>query len=280
MTNKSKNNFRKFLLAAAFILTVTSNSYAENYSLLNPVPENKLRSMTTERPSKTSSSFTVDSGHLQIETNFYSLTKDKNHGAKTTTKSTLAGTMFRLGLTQSSELSIVTSPVIWQKTESSNIRAQGVTLLRLRYNFFGNNPDKGGSFAAIPYIKIPTNNKQLGNNSYEGGVKLHYDGRFKDDYIISYLFEPAAVKKSDNSAYTASFTNVFDFGKAFTSKFYAYAELASTKSLERHTSSQNNLDFGVIYQVTKNFTLDAVTNFGISKSADNFNFLTGGSYRF
>ncbi len=280
---KRENNLRQILLVGILFFTLSFKSYAQGYSFFNPTPPEKLKSMTTERPSKTSSSFTIDAGHMQIESTFYSLTKNNDKGVKTSS-SEFGSTMFRLGLTESSEFSLVTSALIFEKTQSAesqrNVKAHGDTLLRMRYNLFGNNPDSGSSFAMIPYVKIPTNDKKIGNDYYEGGLKSQYDSKLNDDYSISYLFEVMGIKKSDNSSYIPAFSNAFDFGKYLNSKAYLYVEIASFKSTEKHSSAKNNLDFGLIYQVTANFTLDVVTNFGISKAADDFNFITGGSYRF
>lgn len=40
------------------------------YSLLNPVPDDKLREFSTDRPGKSHSSTTVDAGRFQIESDF------------------------------------------------------------------------------------------------------------------------------------------------------------------------------------------------------------------
>lgn len=275
-------NFKNYCIIAS--LFISANSYAEEYSLLNPVPEAKLRPMTTERPSKGISSYTIDSGHLQIETSLYSFTKNKDKGLKTTQKSAFNSTTFRLGTTQDSEISLVVTPFIWQKTKTetsrSNVKTYDDVTVRFKKNIFGNDANDGRSLAIMPHLKIPTGGNDLGNNSYEGGVTSHYDHKLNDDYSFSYLFDISAVKKTDNSSYLASFSNVFGISKSITSKISSYFEFASFKTAKRGESAQNYLDFGSVYQVSKNLTIDIVTNFGISNSADDFNFITGFAYRF
>lgn len=242
--------------------------------------------MTTERPSKNVSSYIIDVGHLQVETTLYSLMLDANKSNRAKQQSTLNSTTLRLGVAKDSEISVILPSIIWQRSRdvadatNSNIRSRDDFLLRFKKNIFGGDSTKnGGSLALMPYVKIPTNGKNLGNNSVEGGLKTHYDHKM-GDYLFSYLFDASAVKKSASIGRTALFGNVADLGKNFTSNLYAYVEFASYKSLEQKTAAKNYLDFGAIYQLSKNMTVDFVTNFGVSKAAEDFNFITGFAYRF
>ena len=69
-----------------FLFLNLTNIKAKEYSILNPLPKDKMRSMTTARPSKSDYSYTIDSGHFQIETSFYSFDKTKTTDSKTTNK--------------------------------------------------------------------------------------------------------------------------------------------------------------------------------------------------
>ncbi len=268
------------------ILLFPQQLRAQQYSFLNPVPAEKMRPMTTERPSKNVSSYIIDAGHFQVETTLYSLTRDSNKSKRTKQQSSFNSTTLRLGVTQSSEISVVLPSIIWQRSRdisdatSSNIRSRDDFLLRFKKNIFGGDPSKNGvSLALMPYLKIPTAGKNLGNNAYEQGLKTHYDHKF-DQYSFSYLFDVSQVKKTNNTGRTALVGNVMDLGKSFTSDLYAYCEFSSYKSLEQKTAAKNYVDFGVIYQLTKNTTIDLVTNFGVSQAADDFNLITGFAHRF
>ena len=41
------------------------------YHLLNPTPREQMREMSTDRPDKTESPYTVDAGHFQIESDLF-----------------------------------------------------------------------------------------------------------------------------------------------------------------------------------------------------------------
>lgn len=284
--NKEKIKFSGCAFSIVLMSVINSNSYAENYSISNPVPRHKMNTMVTEKLSATASSFTVDAGHVQVETSLYSLTKNNDRGVKTRKKTALSSSTARLGLTESSELSITTTPLIWQKTVNSNnqtrqnVRVTGETEIQYKKNLMGNDPDKGSSFALIPQIKIPTNDDEVGNDSYEGGLGAQFDHRFKNETDISYLFVVEALKKSDDSSYVEAFTSVFATGKSLNDKTYIFAELAFFKSMEEGTSAENSFNFGAKHAMTKNFAIGIAANYGISSQANDFRVVSNASYRF
>lgn len=274
-------------ITLVFLVTIfaVNTAHAEKYSLFNPVPAAKLRPISTERPSKSNSVATIDAGHVQIETSFYSLKKNDDSGVKTKTQSALETTTLRLGLTQSDEFSIAVSPFNWQKIKDSNEQTTqsdnpaSDVFITFKHNHLDDD-GSGLSLALIPYLKIPTNDSHEANNHYEGGLRSKYEGALGNEVGFGYMFDVGAVRKSDNSSYVTSFSNIIDFSKSVTDKTSLYVEFFSYKTLENGTSAQNTLDFGSTHQVSKNFVIDAAINFGVSKAADDLLFITGASYRF
>src|SRR5437016_7041803 len=56
------------------------------YNLFNPTPRELMREMSTDRPDKTESPFTVDAGHFQIEADILNYTYDRYNPARTDTR--------------------------------------------------------------------------------------------------------------------------------------------------------------------------------------------------
>src|SRR6202789_353616 len=56
-----------------------------NFTLFNPTPIDDLRSLCTDRPTKSTGPCTVDAGHWQVESDVFNLTYDTSGGADTTT---------------------------------------------------------------------------------------------------------------------------------------------------------------------------------------------------
>jgi hypothetical protein len=57
------------------------------YSLFNHTPDRLLRDMTTDRPDTMESPFTVDAGHMQVETNLFAYARSRPDADETVTDS-------------------------------------------------------------------------------------------------------------------------------------------------------------------------------------------------
>jgi len=82
-----------------------SSARAENpttdksaYTLFNPTPIELRRPYNTDRPSKTDSSYTIDAGVFQIESDVANWTLDEENRVRTRTW-IIGNTNFRLGVT-------------------------------------------------------------------------------------------------------------------------------------------------------------------------------------
>jgi len=241
--------------------------------------------MSTARPSKSDNSYTIDSGRIQIETSLYSFDKTKTTDSRTTNQSFLNSTALRIGITQSSEFEIITTPIIWRKqkdlqsgsTQSSNGFVD--TTLRLKYNFIGN--DSGNfSIAAIPFFKIPTNSNNLANNYNEGGISIPMELALKNGYSLTYNPQTLILKRSDTLNYKPVFVNIFVIGKSFNNNLSGYIEYYHSQIPENSKHFQQTLDFGVVYALTKNITIDGAMNFGLSNDSSDLEMMFGGAYRF
>src|SRR5262245_48676879 len=81
------------------------------YTLLNPTPDRLLREMTTDRPDITESPFTVDAGHIQVETTIFGYARSaRDSDGRITDTYEFATTNVRIGLTNSVEAGFVWQP--------------------------------------------------------------------------------------------------------------------------------------------------------------------------
>lgn len=140
------------------------------------MPEDKLREFNPERPNFEEGPITVDAGHFQYEGDFffYELYKDEKQRIRS-----VFGLFpsLKLGVTQCLEVEIslalfVSVTTTDRKTGLTN-RGSGASDLyfSVKYNLWGN--DGGPSAAAIiPFIKMPTASKGIGNGATEGGILI------------------------------------------------------------------------------------------------------------
>lgn len=266
-------------------LAAESRAPEDGYTLFSPTPDDKLRPMSTERPSKTDSALTLDAGRFQIETSLLSYTRNDNNGVKSTISAPLATTTLRLGLTEKIDAEVIFDAYRNLRVEDSgagtdqHFDGYGDTVLRVKYNFFGNDGSKY-ALAILPYVKIPTNGGNLANDDVEGGIELPFNVNFDQGYSISGMTVVAVLKDSDDRDYSPSYINAIVLGKTFTDRIAAYGEFYTQRYTDENARWANSLDFGVIYSVNDRLHVDTGVNFGVSDASDDVNLFLGGAYRF
>lgn len=146
------------------------------YNLFNPTPVALLRELSTDRPDKTESPYTVDAGHIQLEADFANYTGDHDNGVETDAFN-VAPFNFKIGLLNNVDVQIVFDSYIHERVRDRAARTTETTsgvgdlTTRLKINLWGNDGGKT-AFAIMPFVKAPTNSHGLGNNAVEGGVIL------------------------------------------------------------------------------------------------------------
>ncbi|CAN0484373.1 unnamed protein product, partial [Phaeothamnion confervicola] len=128
-------------------------------TLAEPTPNDAVRAMSTDRPDKTESPFTVDAGHVQLETDLVSYTRDSEHGATTRTVDILPFNV-KIGLAHDTDLQIVYGASSRARMKGAGIdttnSGSGDVTVRLKHNLWGND---GGitALAVMPFVKLPAN---------------------------------------------------------------------------------------------------------------------------
>jgi Putative MetA-pathway of phenol degradation len=254
------------------------------YSLFNPTPQAFLRDFDTDRPDKTGSPYTVDAGHIILESDLFVYTRDVDKtGTDVSTFNYLIPNL-RIGLTNNIDLQIIPEIYKVQRNKSKDGTAEtlsgfGDTTVRLKVNFWGNDGGKT-AFAAVPFVKFPTNQDGLGNNAIEGGIVFPLFVELSDHWDVGMQTEFDVNHNQDSSGYNAGFINTVSFGYKINNKLSSYFELFTNQTTEKGASFIGTFDTGLKYLLTDNVQLDAGINVGITDAADDYQPFVGLSFRF
>jgi len=300
---------RVYVLAlAALVVVVLSADGADagdksQYTLFNPTPKELMREMTTDRPDKTESPYTVDAGHFQFEMDLASYTYDHEHEGGVTTRVdawAIAPINLKLGLCNRVDLQVVvetwndvrtkttvTIPPSGHPTPPLSVkpnlhqRGFGDVTTRLKYNFWGNDGGKT-SFAAMPFVKLPTNQDELGNNSVEGGLILPLTVGLPLDFGMGLMTEYDFNRDATGNGRHTEFVNsvTFSHDRLLVRDLGGYVEFFSLVSAERGSRWIGTVDVGLTYGLSEHVRLDAGVNIGVTKAADDLNPFVGLSWRF
>ena len=144
------------------------------FTLFDPTPDADLRSLCTDRPTKSTSPCTVDAGHWQVESDVYNYTEQDSAGVSVTTQ-LIGNPTLKLGLTNTWDVEVNIVPYEIVTVHDSVARTRqtfggvGDLFVRSKINLLG---DDGGpvGFAIEPFVKLPTAPKTIGNGAVEAGV--------------------------------------------------------------------------------------------------------------
>lgn len=258
------------------------------YHLFNPTPTEAMRELTTDRPDKTESPFTVDAGHFQIESDLATHTRDRDTsaGGDTHVRAWSFGTLnLKAGLWNDADLQLVLEP--WSEVRTKD-RATGTLLTqrgfgdivtRFKLNFWGNDGGRT-AFGIMPFVKAPTSQHGLGNNAVEGGVIFPLALGLPAGWELGAMTEFDFNRNAADSGRHAEFINSVTVGHDLFGHLGAYAEFFSQASIDRGTDWIGTVDFGLTYGLTENIQLDGGINIGVTPTADDLNFFAGISARF
>ena len=256
------------------------------YHLFNPAPDDFLREMSTDRPDKTESAYTVDAGHYQIETSFLDYTYDHRNqdGADTRVDNfSLFPANFKIGLLNNADLQLVYDPYLIERSEGEGEKehksGSGDLQTRLKINLWGND---GGTtaLALMPFVKFPTNTNGLGNDEVEGGIIIPLAVSLPSSWGMGLMTEFDFNRNADDDGYYTGFINSITFSHAIIGNLNGYIEFFSSFNNEPDLPWVGTLDGGLTYAVNENVQLDAGVNIGLTRSADDFNPFCGLSMRY
>jgi len=255
------------------------------YHLFNPTPGEYMREMTTDRPDKTESPFTIDAGHFQLEMDLvtYAHDRSKTGGASTRTDAfSIAPVNLKVGVLNNVDFQLLLETYTHVRTKGGGVVQRragfGDVTPRLKINFWGND---GGStaFAMMPFAKIPSNQDELGNDSVEGGVIFPLAVDLPGGWGAGLMTEFDFLRNDSDSDYMSSFINSITFGHDIYRNLAGYIEFFSEIPSEGR-GWVGTIDLGLTFGLTHNIQLDGGVNIGVTDIADDVNPFLGFSWRF
>lgn len=241
----------------------------------------EAREMSTDRPDKTESPYTVPKGSWQLEMDAVNWTRDKEDGV--TTKSvSVAPFNLKYGVGANSDLQLVVAPYtdVEVRGGGANTDASGFgdVIIRLKHNFWGN--DGGPSaFGLMPFVKLPTASDEFGaNNDVEGGLIAPLALDLGDGFGLGVMGQVNVLKDSKDD-YAPEFVVSATLGHDLTDRLGGYVELWASRFDDTGEKTQATFDTGLTYAVTQTLQLDTGVNIGLNNATDDVQAFVGVSRR-
>jgi hypothetical protein len=289
--------FKRLITGAVVLLGTAGAALGQDksqYSLFNPTPDHLLRDLTTDRPDTTETPFTVDAGHVQIETTIvgFSRSPRDSAGAVTDTIET-ATTNVRIGLTNTVEAGFIWQPYGIVRTRddpAGSVRQSGIQSgiggleLRGKVNLWGNDTfGKVGSsaLALLPFVALPTDRHNgISPEFAEGGLIVPYALKVSEKFGLGLNAGVTWLKSDADTGHHAEYLTSASLAYEWSEKIGTYYEVAARFHTDDPRGDVVVLGTGLTYRLSKNVQFDAGVNFGVTPAADRFNPFVGLAVRF
>ena len=132
----------------------------------------------------------------------------------------------------------------------------------------------------MPWVKLPLNQDNLGNNSVEGGLIIPFALELPAGFGLGTETEVDFIRNDSRSGHHPEFVNSVTLNHGLWSGLKAYVEFFSQTSTERNSSWVGTVDVGFTYALTATIQPDAGINLGVTRAADDLNPFVGISFRY
>ena len=240
------------------------------------------RELSTDRPDKTESPFTVPAGRWQVEADAFIFRLDE-HGTDAaiarTTGWSAAAVNLKLGITERLDLQFILPAWSEQEqkfTDGHRARARGWSdlAIRAKLNLSGN--DRGAmAMALMPFLSLPTAGGAFGSHGVEGGVIIPFATKLGGGWDLGAMVE-GDLRREDRRATFAGIASV-TVSHDITERLGGYVEWWNEWTRPGWAST---FDAGLTFRITPGVQFDAGANFGLTRSAEDLVVFTGISVRY
>jgi len=257
------------------------------FTLFNPTPDADLRSLCTDRPTKSTGTCTIDAGHWQVESDIYNVTFQTQGGVTTRTE-LFTNPNLKLGLTNTLDIEVNWSP--WQQvtthdhaTDTTTVAAGvGDVFVRAKWNLLG---DDGGNvaFALVPWVKVPTAPSSVGNGKVEAGFIPAIQLNLPKNWQLVIDPEVDMLLNASGGGYHANTSGLLSFSYPLTKELTGSFEIWGDANFDpARTVTQASFDLGIAWIPSKvpTLQLDGGVNLGLNKQTPAAQVYTGVSKRF
>ena len=235
----------------------------------------------TDRPTKVFVTCTAPAGTVQLETDLVNWTHTSLGGVDTDVILYTNPTL-KFGLSDRADLELNMVPYQEVRTQvagtTTTISGVGDLFVRLKDRL---TPDSSKvQVGLVPYVKIPTAKRGLGNREVEGGLAVPIGVSLPGGFSLATAPEIDVLLNASGSGRHVNFQNEINIGKSF-GKATIYAELwGDWNDDPAGTVRQYSADFAVAYLVHPRLQLDAGTNIGLNRNTPDVQLYVGVSTRF
>jgi hypothetical protein len=259
-------------------------------ALLIATPAHALRELSTDRPDRTESPYTVDRGHVQVEIDAAAWTQEKRNEFFARSLS-VATTNLKFGLFARSDLQLVIGawnqdryedrgahlnlPGLVERVQTTS--SIGDLAIRWKQNLFGNDGGKV-AMALMPFVQVPLEDYEF--DRMEGGliVPVAFEGPAGFGFGVMGELDVRRDDETDRGHH-AEYIFSGTASHAIAGPLGGYLEIFSLSRSDAGVPWTGTFDVGLTYGIGENVQLDGGANFGLSLDTEDVTVFLGVSAR-
>ncbi len=258
------------------------------YTLFDPTPDALMRPLETDRPGKSFSPFTVDAGHLQLESDLWLYSWDHWSPDDSTTRSTtILDPNLKVGLNDRAELDAVlplfNTEVTRSRIGNGRQSGQGIGDLQLggKVNVLGNDGDGSRGVGLVGFVELPNGASGIREASTQYTVALPIVLPLPKQFSIT--VEPGAglLDNADKPGLHGDTQLILNLNRQIPGTTVTAAlELALDDEADHNTGDQNTIDGSLQWVIGHNVELDGGVYVGLNRSAPDWSPYVGFAVRY
>lgn len=231
----------------------------------------------TDRPGKGNGVCTVADGRIQIETQMVGWSRFEQGGVDSDTWS-IGATVLKYGISERSDLQVGWTPYVRTKSGDHSISGVGDLVVRLKQRLTAD--DTKVQVALIPFAKLPTAKRGIGNRKVEGGLAVPISFSL-GGATATFGPEVDVLADGDGQGRHAALINLVNLSGPVAPRLTLAAELWSNLNFDpAGTVKQASADAAIAYALSNDAQIDGGVNVGLTKDTADLELYTGISLRF
>ena len=250
------------------------------------------REISTDRPDKTESPYTVETGHVQFELNLIEFGWDDSSPTDSTelkVRRASVGGIVKYGLAHNIDMQLmigvegVSSWLDGRGTGSGTSKYPRFDFsdpgLRLKLNLAGNDSGRT-AIGLMPYVIFPVGSDAVTADTWQGGIIVPAAVGLGERSGCGFMLELDALADEDGSGRYLSLVSSATVSYDVSSAIGVFFELFQEVDLRGESPWLPTFDSGVTIAASDNIQIDFGANFGLNGHAEDFNPFVGLSFRF
>jgi len=246
-----------------------------------PAAEPEETPICTDRPTKANAICTVPVGKWQLESSAASWSRTATDGVETKV-TTVGSSVLKFGLSDRSDLQVGMTPFVRVETEAAGAKSRhsGFGDLTVRYKHRLTADSAPVQVAAIPFVKLPTADGDIGNGNVEGGLALPIS-MASGPVTVVLGPELDMLADADGDGHHPALVNLVNVAGPIAPGLTLVGELWTMTNFDpADRVTQASADAALAWLVNNRLQLDIGANYGLTRNTADVELYAGASIRF